>query len=284
MLLSGKSKIYGILGDPVAHSLSPLMHNFAFDRYDIDAVYVPFNVATNSLSMAVGGLRALNVAGFNVTIPHKESIVPLLDHIDPVAKLIGAVNTVVNDCGSLIGYNTDASGFMRAVQAELNFTPHNKEVLFLGAGGASRAAIVGLAEAGTKSIVIANRNVKRAYGLADYMALCFPAVNFSAVGYDSSDYINALSNADLIINATSVGLNGEDVNILPLEYVKSSALMFDMVYSFSETPFVKLARRANMVCTDGLGMLAAQGEDAFYLWTGVRLTTGFMRDYLLKLK
>ncbi len=284
MSLSGNSKIFGVLGDPIAHSLSPLMHNFALERYGIDAVYVPFHVTPASLSAAVVGLRALNIAGFNVTIPHKEAILPLLDQIDPVAQLIGAVNTVVNDDGILTGFNTDASGFMRAVQAELNFIPKNKQILFLGAGGASRAAIAGLAKAGIKSIVIANRNIKRAIRLVADMTSCFPTVCFSAVGYGSNDYIEAVSSADLIVNATSVGLNGEDVDILPLENVKSSALMFDMVYSFALTPFVKVVREAGLVCTDGLGMLAAQGEDAFYLWTGVRLPTGFMRDYLLKSK
>lgn len=280
--LSGKSKVYGILGDPVAHSLSPLMQNHAFQMQNIDAVYVPFHVLPDQLPAAVTGLRALNVAGVNVTIPHKETIFPLLDEIDPVAKIIGAVNTVVNNGGILTGYNTDASGFMRAVRQELNFQLEGREVLLLGAGGACRAAVVGLASAGVESIIIANRHQTRGKEIVNDLMPHFPAVQFAAVDYSNNRYLDAVSRADLIVNTTSVGLSGEEVNFLPLEYIKGSALIYDMIYSLSETLLIKNARSSKLLCADGLGMLAAQGEDAFFLWTGVRLPAGFMRQFLMQ--
>ncbi|MFK5927031.1 MAG: shikimate dehydrogenase [Desulfuromusa sp.] len=280
--LSGKSKVYGILGDPVAHSLSPLMHNQAFLDYHIDAVYVPFHVSPTHLSAAVRGLHALNVAGVNVTIPHKEAILPFLDQLDPTAQLIGAVNTVVKTDGALIGYNTDASGFMRAVQQELNFLPEGQNILLLGAGGACRAAAVALASAGVKSIIIANRQLARAEKLINDLMPYFKSIQFSAVNYNDNNYLEALSAADLIVNTTSVGLKGEKLNFLPLEHIKGSALIYDMIYSLSETPLIRSARSVGILCANGLGMLAAQGEDAFFLWTGIRLPAGFMRKVLIE--
>ena len=279
--LSGKSKVYGILGDPVAHSLSPLMQNQAFQEQQIDAVYVPFHVLADNLPAAVKGLRALNVAGVNVTIPHKETILPLLDEIDPSAKIIGAVNTVVNKGGNLIGYNTDATGFMSSVRQELSFQPEGREVLLLGAGGACRAVAVGLAAAGVKSIIIANRHMARAEKIINDLGPHFSSVQLSVVDYNDNSYLDAVSKTDLIVNTTSVGLSGEEINFLPLEHIKGSALIYDMVYSLSETPLIKSARSLGLSCVDGLGMLAAQGEDAFFLWTGVKLPAGFMRQFLI---
>ncbi|MCD6188526.1 MAG: shikimate dehydrogenase [Desulfuromusa sp.] len=280
MSLSGNSQIYGLLGDPVAHSLSPLMQNQTFQAHHIDAVYVPFHVLADNLPAAVNGLRALNVAGVNVTIPHKETILPLLDQIDPTAKLIGAVNTVVNRAGVLTGYNTDASGFIRSVRQELKFQPEGCKVLLLGAGGACRAVAVGLALAGVKSIFIANRHPERAEKLIHKLISHFPSVQLFVSDYNDNSYLRTLSEVDLIVNTTSIGLQGEKINFLPLEYIKGSALIFDMIYSLSETPLIKSARSLKLLCTDGLGMLAAQGEDAFFLWTGVKPTTGFMRRFL----
>ncbi len=280
MILSGTSRVYGLLGDPVAHSLSPLMQNRAFQAHHIDAVYLPFHVFPDDLPVAVNGIRALNIAGVNVTIPHKEAVLPLLDKIDPEAKLIGAVNTIVNRDGVLIGHNTDASGFIRSLRQESKLTLEGCDVLLLGAGGACRAAAVGLALAGVKSIFITNRHLERAEKLIDDLIPHFPAVGFSAVSYDKDRYLQALSHVDLIVNATSIGLHGGKVNFLPLEYIKGSALIYDMIYSLSETTLIKDARSRRLHCTDGLGMLAAQGEDAFFLWTGVRLATGFMHKVL----
>jgi len=282
MLISGNSKIYGLLGDPVSHSLSPLMHNHAFKEYNIDAVYLPFHVLPSGLSKAVAGLRALNISGVNVTIPHKETILAFLDEIDPTARTIGAVNTIVNDGGKLVGYNTDSSGFLRSVCQELGFQSVGQQVVLLGAGGACRAAVVALAVAGVQSIVIANRNLARAEKIICDLDSFFPAVDFNALEYSDNDYITAISTADLIVNTTSVGLKGEKIKFLPLENIKGSALIYDMIYSATGTPFIKSLRSAGWVCANGLGMLAAQGEDTFFYWTGIQLPGGYMQKILVQ--
>lgn len=281
MNVSGKTKVYGLLGNPVAHSLSPLMQNHTFQEYGLDAVYVPFRVSDEGLPSAVMGLRSLNVSGFNVTVPHKENILPLLDRVDLSASLIGAVNTVVNQDGVLIGYNTDVSGFKRTLQEELNFSPNGKLTVVLGAGGACRAAVVALASSGVESIVVANRRMARAEELVATLAAHFPKVNFFSTDYENPFYIEHLALADLVVNTTSVGLRGENISFLPLECIKASALIYDMIYSLSETPLIKRARTFNLFSCDGLAMLAAQGEDAFALWTAIKPETGFMKQYLM---
>ena len=278
--VSGKTRVYGIIGDPVAHSLSPMMQNRAFQTQRIDAVYVPFHVVPEALPSAIEGLRALSVAGFNVTVPHKEAILPLLDDVDARAQLIGAVNTVVSQKGRLVGYNTDAPGFLQAVCDELHFEPPGKQVVLLGAGGACRAAVVALAEAQVAAITVANRSVERAETLCHAFAAHFPAVEFVPLAYADPQYLSRLAKADLIVNSTSVGLAGESINFLPLDCIKASALISDMVYSFSETPLIKKAHQMKFNAAGGLGMLAAQGEEAFRLWTGIDLATGFMRRFL----
>jgi shikimate dehydrogenase len=280
MSISGKTRLYGLLGDPVSHTLSPLIQNRAFREYNIDAVYAPFHVLPEGLSAAVEGIRALNIAGCNVTIPHKEAMLSLLDEIDPTAQLIGAVNTVINLDGKLVGYNTDGSGFLRSVSDELNFQPEGRDVLLLGAGGACRAAAVSLAAAGISSLSIANRRIGKAEKLINDLIPHFPHVKFSAHNYRDDNYFGTLSSVHLIVNTTSVGLKGEKLSFFPLEHIKAGALIFDMIYSSSETPLVSAARSAGFLCADGRGMLAAQGEDAFYLWTGIRLPRGYMRQIL----
>jgi len=281
MNVSGKTKVCGLLGNPVAHSLSPLMQNHTFHEYGLDAVYVPFCVSDEGLPSAILGLRSLNVSGFNVTVPHKENILPLLDRVDLSASLIGAVNTVVNQDGVLIGYNTDVSGFRRTLQEELSFLPNGKLAVVLGAGGACRAAVVALASSGVESIIVANRRVARAEELVATLVAHFPKVNFFSTDYENPFYIEHLALADLVVNTTSVGLKGENISFLPLEYIKASALIYDMIYSLSETPLIKRARALNLFSCDGLAMLAAQGEDAFALWTAIKPESGFMKQYLM---
>lgn len=280
MPLTGKTQVFGIIGDPVAHSLSPLMHNHAFELCPLDAVYVPFKVPSADLKSAVLGLRALNVSGFNVTVPHKEKIIPLLDEVDDYARLIGAVNTVVNKQGLLTGYNTDASGFLRSAKADLNFVPKNSSVLLLGTGGACRAALAALAAAQVKSLAVAGRNIHKVGTLIDQFSDQFPHVEWIPLDYQSRHYLECVSMADMIVNTTPVGLKSEKINFLPLENIKGSALIYDMIYSLSETPLIKATRQLNLRSCDGLGMLAAQGEEAFFLWTGIRLEPDLMKRYL----
>lgn len=280
-IVTGNSAVYGIFGDPVAHSLSPLMQNAAFVHCAIDAVYVPFQVTADSLAAAVGSLKILDIKGINVTIPHKEAIIPLLDHVDPIARQIGAVNTVVNDHGRLVGYNTDSSGFIRSAIEDLGFSPHGKKVLLLGAGGACRAAVQSLLTAQVQQITVANRHVVRAADLITAFKTDAGQPHLVAVPYASPEFLQAVCAADLLVNTTSVGLHGESVDFLPLENIKGSALIFDMVYSKAGTALVQTARRHGLTCVDGLSLLTAQGEDAFFIWTKKRLPHGFMRQTLV---
>jgi len=279
-VVTGKTAVYGVFGDPVAHSLSPLMHNAAFVHCAIDATYVPFHVTADELSAAVVALKALNIKGINVTIPHKEAIIPLLDHVDPAARQIGAVNTVINSNGRLIGYNTDSSGFIRSAHQDLGFSPPGKQVLLLGAGGACRAAVQALLAAGVQRIIVANRNLQRAVNLIESFQSDATQPQLVAVSYQSTEFLQAVSVADLLVNTTSVGLHGENLNFLTLENIKGSALIFDMIYSKTGTALVQAARSRGLASIDGLSLLAAQGEDAFNIWTGESLPDGFMRQKL----
>lgn len=279
--VSGKTRVYGIFGDPVSHSLSPVMQNAAFRHFGIDAVYVPFHVRAGGLATAVASLRSLDIAGINVTIPHKETILLLLDQLDPVAAQIGAVNTVVNDNGILTGYNTDASGFIRSAQEDLGFAPQGKKVLLLGAGGTCRAVVAVLLSLGVASVIIANRTLHRAQQLVDAFKEISPSQRLLAVGYQDRAFDDALSTADLIVNTTALGLRGEALDFLSLEQLKRSVSLYDMVYSAAGTPLIRSARAAGIRCVDGFALLAAQGDDAFYLWTQQRCPKSFMRQQLL---
>lgn len=278
--ITGETKVYGIFGDPVGHSLSPVMQNAAFAHFALDAVYVPFHVTPADLPAAVAALRALRIAGINVTIPHKEAIVPLLDRLDPLAERIGAVNTVVNEDGLLTGYNTDATGFLRSTQQQLGFDPRGKEVLLLGAGGACRAAVAALLTTEVDSIAVANRTLERARQLAAALAPAAAATGVTGMDYQGPDFARAVARADLIVNTTALGLRGESLDFLSLEQVKRSVSLYDMVYSVAGTPLVNAARAAGLACVDGFSLLAAQGEDAFLLWTGKDCPQQFMQQRL----
>lgn len=281
MKLKGTTTVYGIFGDPVAHSLSPLMQNAAFAATGIDAVYVPFPVPGSELAAAVAGLRALGICGVNLTIPHKEAVLPFLDEIDETARQIGAVNTLVNRAGKLTGYNTDAGGFLSSLAADLNFSPRGRRLLLLGAGGACRAAVVALAREGAASMVIANRSPARALTLAAEFSHLYPATNFVGCGLEPELLRSSLQEAELLVNTSAVGLQGETFPPWILDALAPAAAVLDMVYRRGGTPLLLAARAAGRRATDGLGMLAGQGELAFALWTGSPPPPGLMKNILL---
>ncbi len=276
-VVNGTTTVYGILGDPIAHSLSPVMQNDAFLALGMDAVFVPFRVQPEFLARAVDGLRALNVQGVNVTIPHKEAVCPLLDDIDEAAQLIGAVNTIVNQNGRLVGYNTDGIGLIRSLHTDLNFECSTAtRVVVLGAGGAARAAVVALAQQQVEQICIVNRTVERAQELVDLYRPHFPDTDFTVASLDEKSLISFFEKCELIINSTSIGLSGESFNVVSWPVLKKGCVVYDMVYSPKGTPLVRDAHAAGFKACYGLGMLAAQGEEAFRLWTG-EYPNGVMR-------
>ncbi|BCR04658.1 shikimate dehydrogenase (NADP(+)) [Desulfuromonas versatilis] len=281
MNLRGTTRVLGIFGDPIAHSLSPAMQNAAFGKAGIDAVYVPFHVLPGGLADAVAGLRALNILGVNVTVPHKEAVLPLLDEIDPEARLIGAVNTIVNREGRLCGYNTDGLGFLRSLAEDLQFQPAGKRVLLLGAGGACRAAVVALARAGAAALSIANRTPERGEKLVREFSDHFNGTRFAACGLEPAVLDRMAADADLVVNTAVVGLKGDSFAYFPWTALPPAACLYDMVYGPGGTALVSEGRRRGMRCADGLGMLAGQGEEAFRLWTGSLPPSGVMKNRLL---
>lgn len=281
MSVGGKTRVLGIFGDPVTHSLSPLMQNHALELAGIDAVFVPFHVRPEQLGQAVAGIRALDLLGVNVTVPHKEAVCAHLDDIDPVARQIGAVNTIVNRNGRLCGYNTDGLGFLRSLQEDLGLHPAGLRILLLGAGGACRAALVGLCQAGAARVTVANRTQARAESLAQEFSQVFGGTTIAKCSLEPAALRLVLAEADLVVNTSAAGLQGEAFPGFPWDAVPAQAAFYDMIYGAELTPWLREAQGRNHSVAGGLGMLAGQGEEAFYLWTGKRPPFGAMRARLL---
>ncbi|MBI2836330.1 MAG: shikimate dehydrogenase [Chloroflexi bacterium] len=266
--ISGKTKVCGLIGDPVEHTMSPAMHNAAFRELGLDYVYVAFHVKNEGLGKAIEGMRALNLRGLNVTIPHKVNVIPLLDEIDPMAKKIGAVNTIVNDNGRLKGYNTDASGFLQALLAK-GIEPEGKSVVVLGAGGASRAISFILAGRGSR-LTILNRaqELHWATELAHRLEEEFRR-KVEALELNSKNLDKALDKADILVNATPVGMSPNDGETpAPSDLLRPELIVYDIVYNPVKTRLLREAEAANARTIAGLDMLVWQGATAFELWTG----------------
>jgi shikimate dehydrogenase len=278
--IRGTTRVVAILGDPVAHSRSPAIHNAAFAALGLDFVYVALRVRPPDLRRAVLGIRALDVAGLNVTVPHKEAIVPLLDRLSPAARAIGAVNTVVRRGSRLEGHNTDAEGFRRAIE-QLGFRPRRKSAVLLGAGGSARAVAWALADRGIRSLTILNRSVERAKILARAIrAHGGPAIDAGALS--AALRTDAVASADLIVNCTSLGLDGRSAPPVAIAATRKGCLFFDLVYGALPTPLVRAARRHGRQAADGLGMLLEQAGLAFQLWTDCEPPLQVMRRAVVK--
>ncbi|OGC33876.1 shikimate dehydrogenase [candidate division WOR-1 bacterium RIFOXYB2_FULL_48_7] len=262
-------KIVGLLGYPLGHTVSPAMHNAAYKQLGLNFEYVPFEVEPKELKEAVNGLRAMHIAGFNVTVPHKEAIVAILDEVTELARIIGAVNTVENQEGKLVGYNTDAPGFLDSLREDYNFEPRGKRVVILGAGGASRAVATILAEVKAKSLTIGDTIEPKAAALAEYLS-SYLDIKCSAVEMNSPALQKALDNADLLVNATPIGMH-PNVKALPLDQkmkLNKNCFVYDLVYNPAETALLQLAKDSGCQIASGLGMLVRQGAQAFEIFTG----------------
>ena len=256
----------GIIGYPLGHSISPAFQQAALDELEIDARYETWQTPPEELAARVGSLRASDVLGANVTVPHKQSVMPMLDEVLPVAESIGAVNTIINREGVLIGANTDASGFTRSLEQEAKFSAARKRALIVGAGGAARAVAFGLAWEGVSELVIVNRTAERAVELAREVS------ETTATDTRGGGYEDALTdeNFDLIVNSTSVGMAGgpEPEGMPPIAgLIKRGVLVCDLVYNPRETPLLVLARERGAWVLGGLGMLVYQGASSFEFWT-----------------
>lgn len=263
--IRGQTQIVGIFGDPISHTRSPAMHNAAFRACGLPYVYVPFLVRPADLAKAVHSLRALHIAGVNVTVPHKERIRRYLDELSAEADLCGAVNTVVNRRGKLFGDNTDGRGFLASLQ-ERSFSPKRREIALIGAGGSARAVLVSLIRAGCARVIIANRTKTNADTLArTYRPLS--KTQIESVPLDLLQDSTLLKNVSLIVNCTSVGLHNEDFPPLAYAATPRDCLFYDLLYQPTLTPFLRQARALGRPVLDGRRMLLHQGALAFSLWT-----------------
>lgn len=263
-----KLKLFALIGDPVEQSPSPAMHNAAFRSLGLNCAYIALRVPKPMLTDAIAGVRALGIAGLNVTIPHKIGIVGLLDELDEFASLVGAVNTVKNDRGKLIGFNTDGEGALRALEGKIG-SIKGKEVVLLGAGGAARAIAFSLVRAGAR-LTIANRTVPRARALASTIEQKL-GINVEVASLGRAELTKALKNAGILINATSVGMYPKtDKTLVSASMMNRGLVVYDIVYEPLHTKLLREARRAGGKTINGLGMLVHQGALAFEIWTGKR--------------
>lgn len=260
MSVSGKAKLAGVIGWPIGHSRSPRLHGHWLDRYGIDGAYLPLAVAPGRLAAAVEGLTALGFRGANVTIPHKEEALSLCSRLTAQAKAIGAANTLVVEEDGLLGDNSDGFGFIENLKEAAGWTPAGKRCLVLGAGGASRAVLWSLIDGGASEVVLTNRTFARAQGLAE---------EFKTEVSPWEDRARVLKGMDLVVNTTSLGMQGQAALDLALERLPERALVTDLVYTPLQTPLLAAAAARGNRTVDGLGMLLHQARPGFAAWFGV---------------
>lgn len=279
------ARVVGIIGDPVAHSLSPRMHTAAFEAAGLDWRYVAFRVPPARLEDAVRGIRALGFAGVNVTIPHKETVIPLLDGVEPAARGAGAVNTIRLEDGVLFGYNTDAPGLLDALTEDGGTALVAARCLILGAGGAGRSAAFALAGAQVKSITVLNRTPSRAQDVAARVAQAAPGCALTAGPLDAATVARAAEGADVVIQATSATLSaamggggGRAAWLQAIEpMLRPGMTVLDMVYTPRRTELLAAAMDAGATVVDGVSLLVHQGARSFQLWTGLPAPVAAMR-------
>jgi len=280
-MITGKTKTLGILAHPVGHSFSPFMHNAAFAALGLDYIYIPLPVEPKNLLQAVTGLKTMGFVGANVTIPHKVTIMPYLDELDLSAELAGAVNTIVIRNGRCIGHNTDAHGFIQSLTGK-NITIQGKTAVIMGAGGAARAVVCGLLEHGIAKIVIGTRSNLKAQ---EFVRL-FPAgTNIQGCNWQEKMFIDAITQCDLLINCTPLGMSTTNEVLLPINWqdVKPDAVVCDLIYNPPLTQFLAHAKSRGHIVINGVGMLVEQGALAFELWTRETAPRSIMLAELCKL-
>ncbi len=274
MRITGKTLVYGIIGYPVNHSLSPLMQTAAFSSCGIDAVYVPFPVKTGNLKEAVEGIKSLSIKGVNVTVPFKEEVVSLLDYVEGDAQFLEAVNTVKNEGGILTGYNTDADGFIDSLKEE-GIEVKGKRVTMIGAGGAAKAVGYAVLKERASFLNVVNRNFKRAKELGEKLGTFGNVLVYPLKG-GTMEVL--LSDTDILINTTSVGLKSDDPKLFDYGKIPEGITVVDIIYNPPETPLLKAARERGCRTLNGIGMLVHQGARSFRIWTGVEAPVEKMRQ------
>ena len=278
MQVRATTKVYGIFGHPVRHSLSPIMHNAAFRKLNLDCVYVAFDIHPNNLESATHAIKSMGISGVNVTIPHKERIISFLDGTAPEVALTGAVNTVKNEDGNLTGFNTDVQGFLMAIREDLGVTPNGLRIFLLGAGGAARAVLTALCMTGASEIYLINRTLDKANTLAFEFKKSYNDVSIDPYALEDTDSVErSLRAADLLINASSSGMEGVASITLQLELLPKQSLVYDLVYKPRQTALLKKAKELGLKSAGGISMLLYQGAKSLEIWTGEMAPVDEMR-------
>ena len=275
MHIDGNTRLVGIIGSTLEHTLSPIIHNAAFDYLGLNWCYIPLPVQEGHLQKAIEGIKALNFTGVNVTMPFKTEVISILDEVAMFAESVGAVNTIFIDKGKLIGYNTDGRGFYTALMRDLGYEVKGRKVLVLGAGGASRSVTVSLALAGCQSIVIVNRSPERSRQLADIILKSAPDIEVTWLSPEDN-YDIVVAESDVIINATPLTTFNGTLRV-PVSLLNKNQLVCDLNYSLYQPPLLQEAEARGAQVMDGKGMLLYQAAAAFEIWTGLEAPVEVMR-------
>ncbi len=271
----------GIIGHPIGHTLSPVMHKAAGAANGIEIDYDPYDIAPEDLGSFFNDLRSSGIDGLNVTVPHKVAVMEHMDDLTGQAGSVGAVNTIINNDGVLVGDNTDGYGFLTAVRENADTSFDGKKIFIFGAGGAARAIAHAVAGQNDVEITIANRTQSKAKDIADNIGP--PCRNVKAISYDSGKLVDYVGTADIIVNTTSVGMEGAEEGPLPgIESISGRQLVVDIVYRPLQTRLLEHARSAGAKTLDGLWMLIHQGAKSFRLWTGCDFPVAEARNVLLE--
>jgi shikimate dehydrogenase len=272
--------VCGVIGDPIEHTLSPVMHNAAFSHLKLDFVFLAFRVKAAELENAMRGMRGLGIHGLNVTMPHKNAVVKFLDELDPTVKFLGSVNTILNENGRLIGFDTDGVGALKALR-ENGVNPDGKRLLLLGAGGAAKAIAYSLAEE-AEELCVLNRASEKAGELAELLSRTFGKKVLGGA-LSSSAVQRNLQDSDILINATSVGMYPNvGQSLVAPQWLKPDLCVMDIVYNPVETKLVKDAKAAGARVISGVEMLLYQGAASFEIWTGISAPVEVMRRAAMK--
>jgi len=279
-------QLYGIFGCPLSHTLSPAMHEAAFRKFGIEAHYIVLELIPAAFKKLMSRSAKISLSGFNVTVPYKEVVMKYLDEVRPEARAIGAVNTVYRKGTKWVGTNTDMEGFLLALMKDGGFRPSGKRALILGAGGAARAVIYGLSREGIREVVIADCFPEKARKILADMKKLFPRVIYHAAVAGTPEVKEALQKADVIMNATPLGLKPQDPLVVPAAWIPRAGagkkFFMDLIYNPAMTPFLKIAKKKGHRTLNGLGMLLYQGARALEYWTGRRAPVDVMRQALLQ--
>lgn len=280
--ITGHTKLTGLLGSPVSHSISPMMHNEAFRQLDLDYVYLAFDVEKQELAPTVGGLRAMKVHGFNITMPHKHAMCQLCDSLSPISEILGTVNTVVNEDGHLTGYTTDGIGYMRGLQED-GYEILGKKMTLLGAGGAASSILAQAALDGVSEISVFNRQGTNFEHTQKLIQLLKERTNCRIRLFDITDSAalrREVSESALLTNATSVGMapNTDASLIQDATLFRPDLIVSDVIYHPSETKLLRDAKKAGCRTQNGLSMLLYQGAESFRLWTGEEMPVSIIRE------